>query len=475
LKRLGLCLLIAFLAVGLVATTAAADDISVSVDGKKLFFDVPPIIENDRTLVPLRVIFEALGAGVEWDGATQTVKAEKDGTIIKLIIGGKAYVNDQPVELDVPAKIVNDRTLVPLRFVSQALGASVDWDGATRSVTIVTSGVAESKPGTSGRDLTVSFIDVGQADCILVKAPGGYMLIDAGNNSDSNLVIDYIKKQGIEKLDVVVGTHPHEDHIGGLDAVINTFDIGKVYMPKVAHTTQTYEDVLIAIQNKGLKITTPTPGTTFNLGEASCTILAPNSSNYEDLNNYSIVIRMEYGNTSFLFSGDAEDISEREMLNKGFDLSADLLKVGHHGSDSSTTQAFLDIVNPTYAVVMVGKDNSYGHPSIVVMERLKAKGITVFRTDENGTIIAISDGNNINFNTKPGSYSGSNGGGSTGSIVPAAPAPVAPENSRIVYWTPNGKSYHYTDKCSTLSRSKTILSGPLSQCPKSDPCDRCVR
>ncbi|NLY46737.1 MAG: hypothetical protein GX053_12250 [Tissierella sp.] len=270
-------------------------------------------------------------------------------------------------------------------------------------------------------------------------------------------------------------------------------------MPKVNHTTKTYEDVLLAIQNKGLKITAPTPGSTFNLGQAKFTILAPNSSSYEDLNNYSIVIKMEYGNNSFLFTGDAEDISENEMISKGFDLSADVLKVGHHGSSSSTTQTFLNKVNPKYAVIMVGNDNSYGHPHEETMNKLKSKGITVYRTDENGTIIAISDGTNITFNTNPGSYT-SRGNGSTSSSGTtssnsssktttsnsnktssgSSTTVVTPSTSntntanRTVYWTPKGKSYHYTAQCPTLSRSKTILSGPLSSCPKSDPCDRCT-
>ena len=327
---------------------------------------------------------------------------------------------------------------------------------------------------TNDTPIEVHFIDVGQADAILIKAPTGEnMLIDAGNNADRPEVVSYLKKQGINKIDVLVGTHPHEDHIGGLDNVINSFDIGQIYMPKVSHTTKTFEDVLIAIQNKGLKVTTPVPGSTFDLGTAKCTILAPNNSSYEGLNNYSIVVKLEYGNTSFLFTGDAESVSEQEMLSKGYDLKTDALKIGHHGSDSSTTQAFLDAVNPKYAIIMVGKDNSYGHPSKVVMDRLQAKSVAVYRTDENGTIVATSDGNNITFNVKPGSYSS---GETTSSAAPEpSPSVTVPTNDRIVYWTSSGKSYHYTKSCSTLSRSKNILEGPLSSCPKTDPCDKCVK
>ena len=241
------------------------------------------------------------------------------------------------------------------------------------------------------------------------------MLIDAGNNADSDFGVNYLKVK-VSKIELCSSTHPHEDHIGGLDVVINTFEIDKVIMPKVSHTTKTFEDVLTAISNKSLKITSPTPGSTFSLGETRFTILAPNSSTYDELNNYSIVLKMEYGDTSFLFTGDAEDISENEMISKGYNLSADVLKIGHHGSNSSTTQNFLNKVNPKYAVIMVGADNTYGHPHQETMDKLKSKNIQVYRTDENGTIVATSDGNNITFNTQPGSYT-SRGNGNTSSSV----------------------------------------------------------
>lgn len=245
--------------------------------------------------------------------------------------------------------------------------------------------------------LKVHFIDVGQADSILIQSDEHTMLIDAGNNGDAKAVVAYIKSQNIEDLDYVVGTHPHEDHIGGLDAVIESFDIGVIYMPKAMSTTKTFEDVLNAIAKKGMKVTTPVPGTTVEFGEASFTIIAPNSDSYKELNNYSIVIKLDHGNNSFLFTGDAEDVSEKEMIDKGFDLSADVLKVGHHGSSSSTMEEFLMKVNPKYAVICVGKDNKYGHPHKETMDLLNKKGIKIFRTDENGTIIATSDGESITF------------------------------------------------------------------------------
>lgn len=254
-------------------------------------------------------------------------------------------------------------------------------------------------------NLKVHFIDVGQADSILIENGENTMLIDAGNNGDADLVVNYLKNEGISQLDYVIGTHPHEDHIGGLDAVINTFDIGKVYLPKVTHTSKTFKDVITAIKNKGLKITNPVVGNKIILGDAKGVILAPNSKKYKDYNNYSIVLKLTYGNTSFLFTGDAEDLSEEEMIHKGLDLSADVLKVGHHGSHSSTTTDFLNKVNPSYAVIMTEIGNDYGHPHKETMDKLKNKNIPVYRTDENGNIIAISDGNKIEFNVNQGDYS----------------------------------------------------------------------
>lgn len=262
----------------------------------------------------------------------------------------------------------------------------------------------ETASNTVNGSLKIHFIDVGQADSILIEQGSEAMLIDAGNNDDAEVLKAYLNGQNIEELKYFVGTHKDEDHIGSADIVINSFKVNKVYFPKQTATTRTFEDFVKSVKNKGLKLTVPSVGESFKLGEATVTVLAPNSSSYEDANDYSIVLKVTYGNTSFLFTGDAEAVSENEMLSKWMDLSADLLKIGHHGSRSSTTEAFLNKVNPKYAVISVGKDNSYGHPTEEVMNRLKAHNIAVYRTDENGTIVATSDGKNISFNVEPGSY-----------------------------------------------------------------------
>lgn len=331
-------------------------------------------------------------------------------------------------------------------------------------------------------NMEVHFLDVGQADSILIKAPTGEnMLIDAGNNGDSDLVYSYLKEQNVEKLNVVIGTHPHEDHIGSLDTVINNFSVEKVYMPKASSNTKTFKDVLTSIKNKGLKVTSPTPGDTFNLGEAKCTILAPNSSDYDDTNNYSIVLKVQYGNNSFLFTGDAEDVSENEMLSKGYDLKADVLKAGHHGSESSTTESFLDAVSPKHAVICVGKDNKYGHPDNVVLERLKSNNINVYRTDESGTIVVTSDGQNITIdknasvikvNAPPVENVETKDIQTTNEEKVQEPEPAPTNNEITVYITNTGSKYHLGD-CGSLKKSKIPISLEDAKNQGYGPCGRC--
>ena len=209
----------------------------------------------------------------------------------------------------------------------------------------------------SANELIVHYLYVGQGDSEILQCGNQTMLIDAGANDSTNVLIQDIKNLGITRFDVVIATHPHEDHVGGMDAVIKEVDIGTVYMPDVTTDTVTFSDLLKALQNKNLTPVHPQPGTVFNLGNAQCTMLAPNSATYTDLNNYSIVIRVVFGSNPFLFTGDAQTQSETEMLAKNYNLKADVLKVGHHGSDTATSPAFLAAVNPKYAVIEVGAGN----------------------------------------------------------------------------------------------------------------------
>ena len=255
-------------------------------------------------------------------------------------------------------------------------------------------------------NLKIHYIDVGQGDSAIIEQNGHYMLIDAGTNECEQDLIAYIDSLGITKFDYIIATHAHEDHIGSMDTVINKYDVDKILFAKHTTTTKTFENFVMAVKNKGLQLYAPSVGEEFVFENSKFIVLAPNSQNYEELNDYSIVIKVKYGDTSYLFTGDAEKLSEDEMLNNNLDLSADVLKVGHHGSKSSTTQKFLNAVNPKYSVISVGKDNDYGHPTQIVMNRLKNKNIDVYRTDESGTIVLTSDGKNISFNKDVGSYIG---------------------------------------------------------------------
>ena len=274
------------------------------------------------------------------------------------------------------------------------------WDGQTIGAVAAVGTPAKPTDNVSG-NIKISFIDVGQAESILIQQGSYTMLIDAGYDTNAASVKDYISQQGINQLDYVIASHPHEDHIGGLSYILNSFKIGKIFMPKATDNTQAFEDFMSTVKNKNMTITTPVPGSTFKLGEAVCTVLGPVNTDVNDLNTYSIVIKITYGKNSFLLTGDAVESNEVAMIDAGYDVSADVLKVGHHGVYTSTSQVFLDKVNPKYAVISVGKGNLNGPPAPEVLTRLFNKEISTFRTDMNGTIVCTSDGNNITFNMKP--------------------------------------------------------------------------
>ncbi|MBQ2927513.1 MAG: MBL fold metallo-hydrolase [Oscillospiraceae bacterium] len=254
-------------------------------------------------------------------------------------------------------------------------------------------------PAVSGDGLTVHFIDVGQADCALLECGGEYMLIDGGNREDGQLVVSYLEQQGVEELSAVVCSHAHEDHVGGLPAVLAVYPTAAVYAPTRTYSSNVFDDFLYYTDQQGLEVTLPVPGDAFSLGETQVTVLGPVKS-YADPNDTSIVLRVEYGEASFLFTGDMETTAENDMLDYWDDASlfrADVLKVGHHGSNTSTGYRFLYEVDPDYGVISVGTDNSYGHPHEEPVSRMKDAGVTMLRTDELGHILASTDGQEITF------------------------------------------------------------------------------
>lgn len=243
----------------------------------------------------------------------------------------------------------------------------------------------------SGDTLRVNYIDVGQGDSIFIQLPNKEtMLIDAGEAYEVDNVINYLNNLGITKIDYAVGTHPHTDHIGGLEEVINTFDIGSIYMPRASSTSKTYLDLLTTISNKGLKIKTAKSGVVvLDDDNLKLEFIAPNSDSYSELNNYSAVLKLTYLDNTFLFMGDAETLSENEVT---CDVDADVIKVGHHGSDSSSGIEFVKKVSPEYAIIMVGEGNSYNHPYQSIIDIYESVGAKVLRTDLDGNIVCDSDG-----------------------------------------------------------------------------------
>ena len=334
--------------------------------------------------------------------------------------------------------------------------------------------------------MEVTFLDVGQADCIFIHSEGHYMLVDAGKNEDGDAIVSFLSEKGVDRLDYVIGTHPHEDHIGGLDEVIQAFHIGTVILPDKIHTSQTFEDVLGAVEEKNLEITLAQPGDTYTLGGGSFTVLSPNKDYGDTLNNWSVGIRLVNGGNSFLMTGDGEQEAEADILSTGLTLKSDVLKAGHHGSETSNSSRFLDAVQPQYAVISCGKDNQYGHPDLSVLDAFRDRGISVFRTDEQGTVTAVSDGNTITWNLEP-SRSMEEGVRQTETDsedaepvnqdnrekdTEEAQDTVQGEEEDIVYITETGEKYHRAG-CQYLRNSSQEIARGEAEARGLTPCSKC--
>lgn len=329
---------------------------------------------------------------------------------------------------------------------------------------------------TPSGELVAHFIDVGQGDAILIEAPGYAALIDGGPGAAGQAVCGYIKEQGIKSIDLVIATHPHEDHIGGLVDVLKEFPVKEVIDPAVIHTTKTYEDFLTIIDERDIKFTEGRADLTRDLGgTATLQILHPGSPSSSDLNNASIVTRIFFGKTSFLFTGDAESAAENEIIGRGYDLNSTILKVGHHGSKTSTTQAFLTAVDPQVAVVMCGDGNSYGHPHAETLAKLHDSKTDIYRTDTQGAIVIKTDGHSFTVNVKPYQYTQQKVPEETPDTEKAAVEAPKAETSQddiTVYITNSGSKYH-TSGCRHLSKSKIPISLSDAKARGYSPCGTC--
>lgn len=253
------------------------------------------------------------------------------------------------------------------------------------------------------------YLDVGQADSMLLQLPNGneweYVLIDAGTGQTEEALVSWLQEQGVTDITAVIATHPHEDHIGGMDAVLEAIPVESLYMPEVKEsltpTTRCYEQMLDAAEAQQVQAVKGQSGVTvYEEDGVKLELVGPEpQKEYDDLNEYSLVAKLTVGGESFLFTGDSSEQAEADMIEAGEDLKADVLKIGHHGSSTATTKAFLQAVNPQVAVISCGKDNSYGHPHEETMQRLQEKAMTIYRTDEDGTILATCDGTSIEWQT----------------------------------------------------------------------------
>ena len=273
----------------------------------------------------------------------------------------------------------------------------VETTEATEAATEATEAAPTELKAGDPDTLTIHFMDVAHADGMLIECNGHFALVDVGKEETSDRVLNYLESRGVEKLDLVVGTHPHADHIGAMPAVLAKYKADTFWFSAIAYTNYTVTNFLNSVRWQGKEVIRPANGTVFDLGGATITVLGPIRDNHEDVNDISLVLMVQYGDVRFLLTGDMESIAEQELVESGADLKADVLKVGHHGSYSSTSYIFLREVMPTYAVISLALGNEYGHPHDEPMSRLRDADVTIFQTGKMYNIAATTDGTNISF------------------------------------------------------------------------------
>lgn len=363
--------------------------VSVILDGEDIGVMSAPASIGDAVFAPADGVFGVLGAKCSYDASLGTVTAKSETLDFSCAVGETAFtVNGEKYVFSAPTQLIDGKPYISVKELFESAGYGVEWDGGDRIY------ITSPEKG-----LEVRFIDVGQADSALLLCDGESMLIDGGNVADSDTIYTVLDYYGLDYIDCVVCTHAHEDHVGGLSAALAKAEAGAVYAPETTVNTKAYGNFAAKAKERGVEITSPSFGDSFNLGGSLVTFLGPITEEGADLNNTSIVLKVEYGDVSFLFTGDAEAEEEAAILESGADVSADVLKVGHHGSVTSTSYVFLREVMPKYAVISVGKNNDYGHPHEEVLSRLRVAGVKLYRTDMQGDVVAVTDGKTIEFST----------------------------------------------------------------------------
>ena len=318
-------------------------------------------------------------------------------------------------------------------------------------------------------EMAVHFIDVGQGNAILVQSGGQNLLYDGGDQSHADLIISYLQEQNVENIDYMIASHYDEDHIGGLVPCIDNFSISNIFGPDYVHTSNLFNNFMNTATANAIIVQYPSVGETFDFGTGSFTVLAPNGIS-QNSNDNSLVIKLENGSNSFIFTGDAEETSEQDMISTGMNLDCDVLSLGHHGSASSTSWDLLEATSPSWAVISCGLNNSYGHPAEETMGKLSDMDIPVFRTDDQGTVIALSDGNTISWNQEPcNDYTSGSEKQSTDSYADqseqytndaaatesyAAETDTSDTQGRMVWISATGSKYHSIPDCGNMNPNK---------------------
>ena len=358
-------------------------DIKILINGQELSCNKSPVIINSSTLVPMRDIFEALGAEVSWNSPERSATGSFNGNIVTIYPDdGRFLKNGEIISLPASPCISEGYTMIPLRAVAESFGYSVMWRGSDYTVSISTNGT-----------MNAYFLDCGQADSIFIELPDGKcMLVDAGESSFGKELQAFINEEGYSHIDYVVATHPHSDHIGAMAYILENFTVGKFYMPEITHNTKTFEKMLDALGVNGCECIYISSGDFIEDTPYSIEVLSPKKDSYARMNNYSAVLKLSFNTISILLSADAEIDVEKELVSGAVSVDADVLKVGHHGSATSSCEEYLDSVSPRDAIISVGEGNSYGFPSVLVTNRLEKRNINIYRTDINGDICMTTDG-----------------------------------------------------------------------------------